>query len=113
MANSAQTISTPNGNGKAVVTAAASTRSDGRVFDRRLLNRLVRDLATIAGCAVADLAAKPRKAPQWRKQRLLYRRADQLTDADLDQLVSEIGAARLLQSVDRLTRPTNQLAAAA
>jgi hypothetical protein len=45
--------------------------------------------------------SKPKQQPR----RLLYRRADTLTDADRDRLVVEVGAAPLMAALDRLTQP--------
>jgi hypothetical protein len=75
---------------------------------RRALRKLIRDLVA----AINDLAATPRKAPQRKRQRLLYRRADSLTDADLDRLVAEIGIEHVLRVLDRLTQPQLPLQAA-
>jgi hypothetical protein len=73
---------------------------------RRALRKLLRDLVAFTGTAINDLAATPRKAPQSKRQRLLYRRADTLSDTDLDTLVTEIGAARLMATLDRWTQPS-------
>ena len=69
-------------------------------------------VVTFAGTAVNDLAATPRKAPQPKRQRLLYRRADSLTDADLDRLVAELGVERVMRVLDRLTQPSLPFAVA-
>lgn len=73
---------------------------------RRALRKLLRDLVAFTGTAINDLAATPRKAPQPKRQRLLYRHADSLTDADLDRLVAELGVERVMGAFDRLTRPS-------
>jgi hypothetical protein len=57
------------------------------------------------------LAAR-RKAPQLKRQRLLYRRADTLTDADLAVLVAEVGVERIWRTVDKITQPQLPLVAA-
>jgi hypothetical protein len=67
--------------------------------------RALRDLVTFTGVAINDLAVAPRKAPQPKRQRLLYRRADTLTDADLDALVAEIGIERWWSAAERITSP--------
>jgi hypothetical protein len=73
---------------------------------RRALRKLFRDLVTFTGTAASELAAAPRsKAPQRPRQRLLYRSADSLTDADLDRLVAEIGIDRIWRAVEKLTQP--------
>jgi hypothetical protein len=73
---------------------------------RRSLRKLIRGVLTVTGIAPNDLTATPRKAPQRNRDRLLYRRADRLTDKDLDALVREIGAARLMSALDRWTQPS-------
>jgi hypothetical protein len=83
------------------------------VKQRRALRRLLNDLITFTGTAVADLASKPRKATrQPNRRRLLYRRADTFTDADLDALVAEIGIDRIWRAVEKLTQPQLPLQAA-
>ena len=72
----------------------------------RALRKLLRDLVVFAGTSINDLASTPRRKPsQTKRQRLLYRRADSLTDADLDRLVANIGVERIWRAVDRLTQP--------
>jgi hypothetical protein len=71
---------------------------------RRMLRRLLRDLVAFTGASINELAT-PRRAAQPERNRLLYRRADTLTDSDLDRLVAEIGATRLMAALDRLTKP--------
>ena len=73
---------------------------------KRALRKLLRDLVAFTGTAINDLAATPRKAPQPKRQRLLYRHADSLTDADLDRLVAELGVERVMRALDRLTQPS-------
>jgi hypothetical protein len=66
---------------------------------RRVVRRLLRDL-------VALLAATPRSAPRRTQQtRVLFRRADRLSDADVDRLIREVGAGRLMAALDRWTQP--------
>jgi hypothetical protein len=79
---------------------------------RRALRKLLRDLVAFTGTAINELAATPRKAPQQKRQRLLYRRADSLTDADLDALVGEIGIGRWWAAAERATQPQLPLVAA-
>jgi hypothetical protein len=76
---------------------------------RRALRRLIRDLVAVTGVAVTELST--RKRPQ-RKRRLLFRRADSLTDADLDALVGEIGIDRWWVAAERATQPRLPLVAA-
>jgi hypothetical protein len=78
---------------------------------RRALRKLLRDLVVFTGTAINDLAAVPRKAPQSKRQRLLYRRAV-LTDADLDVLVADIGIERWWAAAERATQPRFPLVAA-
>ena len=73
----------------------------------RVLKRLLRDLITFTGAAAADLARKPRKPQQMKRRRVLYRRGD-ISDADLLQVIDEIGVDR-----ERLTSPELPLAEAA
>ena len=78
---------------------------DPAKLQRRVVRRLLRDLVALAGPVVTnDLAGRSRK-PQRRPQRVLFRSANSLTDADLDQLVREIGAQRVLDAVDRWSQP--------
>ena len=73
---------------------------------RRALRKLIRDLVVFSGTALNDLAATPRnKTPRRNRERLLYRNANSLTDTDIDRLVGEIGAARLMAALDRHTSP--------
>lgn len=79
---------------------------------KRALRRLLRDFVIVTGAAANDLAAAtPRKAPQSKRQRLLYRRAV-LTDADLDVLVADIGIERWWAAAERATQPQLPLVAA-
>jgi hypothetical protein len=71
---------------------------------------LVKDLVAFAGTAITDVTVKQqRKAAQPGRRRLLYRR--ELSEADLDRLVAEIGFDRLWRAVDRATQPELRLAA--
>ena len=79
---------------------------------RRLLRRLFHDLVTFAGVAASDLAGRPRKAPQCKRSRLLYRKGDTLTPDEVTRIVVEIGPERVLRAVDKLTQPTLPLVAA-
>jgi hypothetical protein len=91
--------------------APASQAVTGQA-QKRALRRLLRDLITFTGTAMSEVAAKPRKARASKRQRLLYRRADTLTDADLAALVREVGIDRIWRVVDRLTQPSLPLIAA-
>jgi len=76
---------------------------------KRALRRLLRDLVA----AVNDLPATPTKASSLRKcPRLLYRRADTLTDDEVKSIVAEIGVERIWRIVDKLTAPELPLVAA-
>jgi hypothetical protein len=70
---------------------------------RRALRKLLRDLVAFTGTAINDLAAAPRKTPQRKRQRLLYRRADTLSDDEVKSIVVELGPERVLRVVDKLT----------
>ena len=63
--------------------------------------------------ALHELGGAQRKAPQPKRQRLLYRHADSLTDDDLDRLVAEVGTDRIMRALDRLTQPSLPFAAVA
>ena len=97
-------------NGQAHVKAV-SGQADS-VKQRRALRKLICDLVAFTGTAINDLAATPRKAPQRKRQRLLYRRADSLTNADLDALVGAIGIDRWWAAAERATQPQLPLIAA-
>jgi hypothetical protein len=60
-------------------------------------------LAAFTGVAVGELAATTPKAPRRQSNRLTYRK--NLTDAELDALVGQIGGDRLLAALDRITKP--------
>jgi hypothetical protein len=79
---------------------------------RRALRKLLRDLVAFTGTAINELAAAPRKAPQRKRQRLLYRRADTLSDDEVKSIVVELGSERVLRVVDKLTSPELPLVAA-
>jgi hypothetical protein len=79
---------------------------------RRALRKLLRDLVVFTGTAINDLAATPRKAPQRKRCRLLYRRADTLSDDEVKSIVVELGPERVLRIVDKLTSPELPLVAA-
>src|SRR4051812_43417971 len=85
------------------VTTTTSQSSPPTSQQKRALTRLLRDLVAFGGVAVAEIAAKPRKAPRptQRPPRLLYRKT--LTDDDLDRLCAELGADRLMAALDRWT----------
>jgi hypothetical protein len=93
-------------NGQAHVGQADSVKQ------RRALRKLICDLVAFTGTAINDLAAAPRKAPQPKQRRLLYRRASTLTDADLDVLVADIGIDRWWAAAERATQPRLPLRAA-
>jgi hypothetical protein len=98
-----QITDNPNG-GKVIIGQAPN--------QRRVLRKLLRDLIAFTGSAVTELAVAPRKAPQPKRRRLLYRRADSLSDADLDVLVREIGVERWWAALERATQPRLPLIAA-
>ena len=106
-ANGRTTCSAPGLNGQAAPTTQ----------QRRALRKLLRDLVCFTGPAINDLAATPRRKapqPQQSKRRLLYRRADTLTDADLDRLLAdEIGFDRWWAAAERATQPPLPFAEAA
>jgi hypothetical protein len=83
---------------------APGQASPDPVKQSRVLKRLFRDLVAFTGCAAAELASKPRKVRQPKRRRVLYGRGD-LSDADLLQLINEIGAERILKALDALTQP--------
>jgi hypothetical protein len=73
---------------------------------RRVVRRLLRDLVALTGPVINDLATTPRSAPRRTQQtRVLFRRADRLSDADVDRLIREVGAGRLMAALDRWTQP--------
>jgi hypothetical protein len=77
----------------------------------RVLKRLLRDLIVFTGVAAAGLSSQPRKSRQMKRRRILYRRGE-LSDADLEQLVTEVGIDRVWRVLDRLTQPQLPLQAA-
>lgn len=91
----------PTSNGQVPPTKATVVTSQ----QRRALRKLIRDLVVFAGVAANDIAAAPRKPPQWKRERLLYRRADTLSDDEVKSIVVELGPERVLRVVDRLTSP--------
>ena len=99
-----------NGQAPAGKTAKVGTGQADSVKQRRALRKLLRDLVCFAGVAAADLASAPRKTPQRNRERLLYRNTNSLTDTDIDRLVGEIGAARLMAALDQLPSPRTPLA---
>jgi hypothetical protein len=101
-----------NGQALAGNNVKTVTGQSESVKQRRALRKLLRDLVAFTGTAINDLAATPRKASQPKRQRLLYRRADSLTDADLDALVGEIGIDRWWAAAERVTQPQLPLVAA-
>jgi len=86
-------------------TSPADTKEASK--RRRLVRKLLGDLAAFTGVAVGELAATPPKVPRRRSNRVLFRRADTLTDIDLDRLVAEIGLGRWWSAFERATRPVN------
>jgi hypothetical protein len=86
-------------------TTAIPGQADLVAKQRRALRKLLRDLVAFTGTAINDLADAPRKASQPKRRRLLYRRADRLTNADLDRLVGEIGIDRWWSAAERATQP--------
>ena len=92
---------------------AGKTVKTATTQQKRALRKLLRDLVAFTGSAINELsAATPRKAPQPKGQRLLYRRTDSLTNADLDRLVAEIGIDRWWAAAERATQPQLPLVAA-
>jgi hypothetical protein len=81
------------------------------VKQRRLLNKLMKDLIAFTGTAITDIASRPKAPRCQRKHRLLYRRATDLPEADLDVLIVEIGPDRLWWALDRYTQREPQLPA--
>ncbi len=79
---------------------------------KRALRKLLRHLIVFTGVAAADVAVAPRKVPQRKLHRLLYRRADTLSDDEVTRLVIELDPERILRVVDRLTQPQLPLIAA-
>jgi hypothetical protein len=71
---------------------------------KRVLRRLLRDLEA----AINELAVAPRKAPPRKRSRLLYRRANTLTDAEVGSIVVELDPERVLHIVDKLTAPESE-----
>lgn len=96
-------------NGQAPAGKPVTGQADS-VKQRRALRKLFRDLVAFTGTAINDLTATPRKAPQRNRQRLLYRRADTLSDDEVKSIVAAIGPERIWRAVDKLTAP--QLVAA-
>jgi hypothetical protein len=88
-------------------TARQATEAATAKQQRRALRKLLRDLVAFTGVAASDLAATPRRAPQPRARRLLYRRADTLnmTLRDLEKL-----AARNRARIKKLDRYEQMLA---
>jgi hypothetical protein len=85
-------------------TSAAIAREASK-RRRRLVRRLLGDLAAFTGVAVGELAATTPKAPRRQSSRITYRK--NLTDADLDALVAQIGLGRWWNAFERATRPGN------
>jgi hypothetical protein len=73
-----------------------------------LVRKLVRDLVAFAGTEISE--RKTRKARS-KPRRVLFRRANTLTEADLDTLIREIGVERMMTAFDRFTQPELSLAA--
>jgi hypothetical protein len=69
-------------------------------------------LVAFTGTAINDIAATPRKAPQHKRKRLLYRRADTLSDNEVKRIVAELGPERVMCALDRITQPQLPLVAA-
>ena len=67
---------------------------------KRALRKLLRDLIVFTGVAAADVAVAPRKVPQRKRHRLLYGRADTLSEDEVTRLVIELGPERVLRVVD-------------
>jgi hypothetical protein len=103
-------MSAPYTNGSPPPTSAADTAKEAS--KRRLFRKLLGDLAAVTGLAVSELAATAPKAARRRGNRVLFRRADTLTDIDLDRLVAEVGAGRLMAALDRWSQPSLRLEAA-
>jgi hypothetical protein len=87
----------PPGATSPAITQEASKR-------RRLVRKLLGDLAAFTGVAVGELAATTPKARR-QSSRITYRK--NLTDAELDALVAQIGLGRWWSAFERATRPGN------
>lgn|SRR5262245_24263636 len=79
---------------------------------QRLLRKLLRDLVAFTGTAITDIAGKPRKTPQRKRDRLLYRKAATYADSEIEKIVVELGPERVLAALDRATQPRLPLVAA-
>jgi len=95
-----------------VASGVAKVQAPVTAQQRRALRKLLRDLVAFTGTAINDLAVAPRKAPQHKRQRLLYRRADTLSDDEVKSIVVELGPERVPHVVDKLTSPELPLQAA-
>jgi len=83
-----------------------SSAADTTKARRRLVRKLLGDLAAFTGVAVGELAAAtPPKAPRRQTSRITYRK--NLTDGELDALVAQIGLGRWRSAFERATRPVN------
>lgn len=90
----------------------ATPTSNGNGRDqKRVARKLLSELAfALAGTSVSALMAPPRGAKGLKAahERVLFRKAATLSDADIRKLVAEIGADRIL---DALTAPKPVLVA--
>jgi hypothetical protein len=94
--------SLPTTNGQAADSLATATIVVKQ--RRRLARKLLKDLAAFTGVAVNELAPSPRPdRPRRQSSRLLYRL--NLTDAELDRLLVQIGIDRWWAAFERATKP--------
>jgi hypothetical protein len=98
-----QTTTTHKYDGAPPPTSAADTREASK--RRRLVRKLLTDLAAFTGVAVGELAATTPKAPRRQSSRITYRK--NLSDAELDALVVQIGLGRWWSAFERATKPSN------
>jgi hypothetical protein len=71
---------------------------------KRALRRQVGILAAM----INEIPAAPRKAKPRNRPRVLYRRANALTDAEITSIVVELDPERVLHIVDKLTAPESE-----
>jgi hypothetical protein len=90
--------------------AADASPSKQSSDQQRIARRVIKDLAAFAGIAALQLAATPRK-PRRHVDRVLFRRPENLTDADIDSLVLQVGVDRCWAAVERATSPRCEVTA--
>jgi hypothetical protein len=93
--------------------AATPLKNNDNGKQKRALRKLLRDLVAFTGTAISELEAAPRSKapPRVVHQRLFYRRAETLTDGEIDRIVETTGVPRVWRALDRLTQPQFPLAA--